>query len=368
MNRRQFAFEVVQKLQRANYQALWVGGCVRDQLLGLDPKDYDVATDATPDEIRQLFGKRRTLPIGAAFGVITVLGPRGISPIEVATFRRDATYSDGRHPDAVEFTDAREDALRRDFTINGIFFDPVTEQVIDYVGGQADLKSKQIRAIGDPHQRIDEDKLRMLRGVRFAATFGFELESETLASIQEHAAEIKIVSEERIGAELVRMLSHPNCAVAAELLVKSKLWREVLPPQWPARAWTAERWRPRIEELKRLPNSEFPAATAVLLREAFEPTQLRVRVRQLQAAWRITNQQAVSIGWIVSHWKTLVDAQHTPWSTIQPLLVHADARQAIDVAIAISGDGDGCRFCRERLQWPSERLDPAPLLSRPRPD
>src|SRR5262245_6661553 len=151
---RAFALEIAQTLRTAGFEALWAGGCVRDKLLGITPKDYDVATSATPDEIRNLFGRRRTLPIGASFGVITVLGPRDAGQIEVATFRKDAAYSDGRHPDSVTFTDAEHDAQRRDFTINGLFFDPVAEKVVDYVGGQEDLKRGVIRAIGDPRQRL----------------------------------------------------------------------------------------------------------------------------------------------------------------------------------------------------------------------
>ena len=175
---REFALEIVEQLRAAGFEALWAGGCVRDQLLGLAPKDYDVATSATPDEIRDLFGRRRTLAIGASFGVITVLGPRAAGQIEVATFRTDAAYSDGRHPDSVTFTTAEHDAARRDFTINGLFFDPVAEAVVDYVNGRDDLERKTIRAIGDPAARIAEDKLRMLRAVRFAATFDFHIEPQ----------------------------------------------------------------------------------------------------------------------------------------------------------------------------------------------
>src|SRR5882672_8525403 len=151
---RQFAVEVVEELRAHGFTAYWAGGCVRDQLLDRTPWDYDVATDAKPDEIRHLFGRRRTLAIGAAFGVITVLGPRVAGQIEVATFRADAAYSDGRHPDSVTFTTAGHDAQRRDFTINGLFFDPVAEQVVDYVGGQQDLKDHILRAIGDPRLRL----------------------------------------------------------------------------------------------------------------------------------------------------------------------------------------------------------------------
>src|SRR3954463_2365869 len=150
---RAFALEIAKKLRTAGFEALWAGGCVRDELLGLTPKDYDVATSAKPDQIRDLFGRRRTLPIGASFGVITVLGPRDAGQIEVATFRTDATYTDGRHPDSVTFTTAEHDAQRRDFTINGLFFDPVTEEIVDYVGGRDDLKLGVIRAIGDPRLR-----------------------------------------------------------------------------------------------------------------------------------------------------------------------------------------------------------------------
>ena len=229
MNSRAFAIEVVQQLQQAGYQALWAGGCVRDQLLGLTPKDYDVATAATPDQVRDVFGHKRTLAIGASFGVITVLGPRSADPIEVATFRRDGGYSDGRRPDAVEYTDAKEDALRRDFTINGMFYDPAADQVIDFVGGQEDLAAKRIRAIGVADQRIEEDKLRMLRGVRFAAKHRFEIEDCTLQAIQRRATEISVVSKERIGAEMQRMLADPNRATAVKLLRETKLLAEVIP-------------------------------------------------------------------------------------------------------------------------------------------
>ena len=176
---RDFAVDVVTRLREGGYEALWAGGCVRDRLLGREPKDYDVATSARPEQVRELVGKRRTLAIGAAFGVIAVLAERGQAPIEVATFRTDGVYRDGRHPESVAFSDAEHDAQRRDFTINGLFFDPLTEQVVDYVGGQADLSAGIVRAIGDPARRFTEDKLRLLRAVRFATTFGFAIEPVT---------------------------------------------------------------------------------------------------------------------------------------------------------------------------------------------
>ncbi|MFM8890387.1 MAG: CCA tRNA nucleotidyltransferase, partial [Planctomycetia bacterium] len=163
---RAFALEVVDRLRAAGHEALWAGGCVRDELLGRTPADYDVATSALPDEVRVVFGRRRTLAIGAAFGVISVLGPREAGQVEVATFRSDAAYTDGRHPAGVTITNAREDALRRDFTINGLFLDPLSGEVHDHVGGRADLAAGIVRAIGPAAVRFGEDHLRMLRAVR----------------------------------------------------------------------------------------------------------------------------------------------------------------------------------------------------------
>ena len=156
-----FATKVVGKLREAGFVGYFAGGCVRDRLLGRPPKDFDVATSALPEEVRELFGHRRTLAIGASFGVITVLGPKP-HQVEVATFRNDGEYTDGRHPDGVTFSTAEEDAARRDFTINGMFFDPLENNVIDFVGGEADLQARVIRAIGSPLERIEEDRLRML--------------------------------------------------------------------------------------------------------------------------------------------------------------------------------------------------------------
>ena len=170
-----FALEVVKKLRASNFTAFFAGGCVRDKLLGYPAKDYDVATAARPEEVRKVFGYRRTLPIGASFGVITVLGPKPLQ-VEVATFRSDGYYSDGRHPDRVTYSSAQEDAARRDFTINGMFYDPIEQRVIDYVGGEADLRAGVIRAIGEPTARFMEDRLRMLRAVRFASIYGFQIE------------------------------------------------------------------------------------------------------------------------------------------------------------------------------------------------
>lgn len=186
-------------MRDAGQQAYLVGGCVRDLLLGREPADYDVATSATPEEVMRRFPQ--TWAVGAQFGVVLVPLENGANEtIEVATFRSDLGYSDGRHPDEVRFSrDAREDVQRRDFTINGLLLDPVTNQVLDYVGGQSDLGAGIIRAIGEPQRRFTEDKLRMLRAVRFAARFGYRVEAGTLAAIQKLSPQVHQVSRERVS-------------------------------------------------------------------------------------------------------------------------------------------------------------------------
>ena len=224
---RRFALEVVEKLRGEGFIAYWAGGCVRDQFLGRTPGDYDVATNAKPDEIRRVFSHRRTLAIGAAYGVIAVLGPPAAGQVEVTTFRSDADYRDGRHPERVVFSSPEEDAQRRDFTINGMFYDPTAEQVIDYVGGKDDIERRIIRAIGEPKARIAEDKLRMLRGVRFAARFDFELDPATAAAIREMATELTVVSAERIAAEMEAMLLDKHRSRAMRLLMETGLLEEI---------------------------------------------------------------------------------------------------------------------------------------------
>jgi poly(A) polymerase len=192
------ALAIVTRLREHGHIAYFAGGCVRDLLLGLEPKDYDVATDAPPARVRELFSN--TLAVGAAFGVILVR--HGKSTIEVATFRADSEYQDGRRPMGVRFTSAEEDAKRRDFTINGLFLDPIEDRVIDYVGGQEDLRAKIVRAIGDPEARFREDHLRLLRAIRFAARLGFEIDAKTGDAIRHHAAHLVRISPERIAEEL----------------------------------------------------------------------------------------------------------------------------------------------------------------------
>ncbi len=229
---REVAVAIVRTLRDAGHAAYLAGGCVRDELLGFEPKDFDVATDATPDRVRSLF--RRTQAVGAAFGVVLVR--EGPVTVEVATFRRDGPYSDRRRPDSIEFADARADALRRDFTINALFLDPLSSGtvngspgtdegartlatgrgvVIDFVGGLEDLHARLIRAVGEPAQRLAEDHLRALRAVRFASRYGFTIEDQTAEAIRHDARQLAGVSRERIGDEVRRMISHPSRGVSA---------------------------------------------------------------------------------------------------------------------------------------------------------
>lgn len=226
MPSRELANSVCDTLQSRSYQAFLVGGCVRDLLLGREPADYDVSTDATPEEVQRLFPA--SLAVGAQFGVVLVR--QGSEKVEVVTFRKDVGYSDGRHPDQVIYTTtAKEDVSRRDFTINGLLMRHDTNEVLDYVGGQADLSAGIIRAIGEPDRRFTEDKLRMLRAIRFAARFDYVIEPVTFAAIRAHAAEIRFVSAERIQEELSKILTEGAARRGFELLDDTGLLQQVLP-------------------------------------------------------------------------------------------------------------------------------------------
>jgi poly(A) polymerase len=243
-NAKQHAAEIVRTLRQQGHQAYLAGGCVRDLLLSREPADYDVATDATPQQVMQIFPQ--TYAVGEQFGVVLVPDSSGATDalangatgvlarqgttVEVATFRSDAGYSDGRHPDEVRFTeDPREDVQRRDFTINGMMLDPATNKVLDFVGGRDDLKAGIVRAIGDPERRFTEDKLRMLRAVRFAARFDYRIDPATMAAIQKLAPKIHQVSCERVREELTKMLTEGQARQAFELLDTSGLLQQVLP-------------------------------------------------------------------------------------------------------------------------------------------
>lgn len=364
---REFAVEVVRELRGRGFTAYWAGGCVRDQLLGRTPKDYDVATDATPMQIRDVLRRRRTLSMGAAFGVMTVLGPRGAGQIEVATFRQDVGYSDGRHPDSVSFSTPEADAQRRDFTINGLFYDPLTAEVIDFVGGREDLARGVVRAIGDAHHRFAEDKLRMLRAVRFAALFGFALDAATGDAIRAMAEQVTVVSVERIAAEVELMLTRPQRRGAVELLKDVGLLAVILPEvdahdaRWP---WT-------LGTLERLEDPSLGLALAALLGRYAD----RESVEAICRRWKLSNHDIKRASWLIEHRTALIGATAAPWSRVQRTLIadgaaelvalHAVAAQlpsGVDPVEPRASDAD-LQFCRDCLALPAAELNPPPLLT-----
>ncbi|HEY5910939.1 MAG TPA: CCA tRNA nucleotidyltransferase [Verrucomicrobiae bacterium] len=270
------AARIVARLQDAGFDAFWVGGCVRDFLLGRKPVDYDIATSALPEQIEQLFS--RTIPVGRKFGVIVVVEHE--RQFQVATFRAEADYQDGRHPEKVSFGDARADASRRDFTVNGLFYDPVRKQLHDWVSGEADLRAKLIRTIGSPAERFAEDHLRLLRAVRFAAQLDFQIEAGTFASVRKLAPKIKSISAERIREELVKLFRPPHASRGLALLRDSGLLEHVLPEiAATARCEQSSDFHPEgnvfehlLLMMKRLPPDADPLLPwAVLLHDVAKP-------------------------------------------------------------------------------------------------
>ncbi len=365
------ALRICGVLHAAGHVAFFAGGCVRDALLGRLPKDFDVATDATPDRVRKIFGHRNTLAFGASFGVIGVLPPKAIRrksdsvhPTEVATFRSDGDYSDGRRPDRVHFGDARNDALRRDFTINGLFFDPLEDAIKDYVGGQEDLAMKCLRTIGLPEQRFDEDKLRMLRAVRFATSLGFEIESDTRAELIRRADAIEIVSGERIGAEMRRILSSVFAPRGLQLLIETGLAQKVLP-----QLCNADLSR-LTELLSHRVSLDFETSLALVLLGlgGGEESVWATTLGDLAERWKLSGEEVRRVRTASELSKRLIHAEHLAWSQLQPLMVNRDIAVALQVAKSLVGaDGSigdrGVRRCEEVLQWSAEKLDPAPLVT-----
>ena len=358
---RRFAVDVVRRLRGAGFEAYWAGGCVRDQLLERTPKDYDVATNATPDEVRALFGRRRTLAIGAAFGVIAVVGPKSSGTVEVTTFRRDAAYSDGRHPDSVAFSSAEEDASRRDFTINGLFYDPIEQHVIDYVGGQADLAQKHLRAIGHANERFAEDKLRMLRAVRFTAAFAMTLDEEARQAIEEMASEIRAVSPERIAMEMRRLLADASRAVGVRLLLETRLAEAMLPEIVPCDERQQQRFEQTLNVLARLGEMcGFPLALAALLCPSVDAA----RAEDICRRWRLSNKETERVVWLVQNHAALADARSMRWSQLYPLLMDDGADDLLILTESILPEGPAIvSHCRELLSQPHAVLDPPPLVS-----
>ena len=302
--------KVIRRLRRAEHEALLAGGCVRDMLLGHRPTDYDVATSATPRQVKKLF--RRVLMVGAKFGVAMVIekGRR----IEVATFRSDLSYSDGRRPDGVKFASAREDALRRDFTINGMFYDPLGRRVIDYVAGRGDLARGVVRAIGRPEKRLSEDYLRMLRAVRFAGRFGFRIERATAEAVRRNAARIVRISGERVREELEKMFAHPSAGWSVREMRRLGLLEAVLPELFgEGQAWPAA--RRRVEAVAR--RGDVLLTMAALLGEL-----PRAELRQITRRWGTSNRVRDSLVWIGEHLDDWRDLAEAPLAELKRILAH----------------------------------------------
>ncbi len=366
------AIRIIHALRQAGFVAMLAGGCVRDALLGLQPKDYDVATDATPDAVRDVFGKSRTLAFGASFGVIGVLPIRdhpssqsaqsaereSVQPTEVATFRSDGQYSDGRRPDSVRFGDARQDALRRDFTINGLFYDPQTDLVIDHVGGQEDLHRGTLRTIGDPMDRFGEDKLRMLRAVRFATTLGFSIDPPTLAAIQSFADEIRLVSGERIGAEMRRVLSSRSAGEGLRHLSECRLDTVVMPEMKSVDLVQLETL------LASATNSSFTTSLTLALLQTDEPEK---SLKAITSRWKLSNDEGRQVSAAIACHQIVANANTLPWSTVQPVLIDRDAETILAVAEVMARKNDACtagiEMSRRAIELSSEELNPPPILS-----
>lgn len=366
------ALDIVRKLRNAGFQALWAGGCVRDLLLKKKPQDYDVATNALPEEVRNLFGKRRTLAVGASFGVIIVRGPQPECDVEIATFRSEGPYLDGRRPEHVTFTTAEEDAHRRDFTINGMFYDPISESVYDYVGGQSDLKQQLIRAIGNPLKRMQEDKLRLLRAIRFASTLQFRLDQITFEAIQTMASEICVVSPERISAELRKMLVHPNRSYAIELVQSSGLLKSIIPELSPLFDETENQplWDQTLFRLKNLTITNFETAFATLLLDVpgKDPSDQLETIHEICKRLRFSNHELTLIHWLIQHRNSLQGAPSFKLSRLKRLLSHKNCLYLFEL---INADltsqkqpQDDLEFCRQyRDHTPTDILNPPPLLT-----
>ena len=405
-----YAISIIRTLRDRGHQAYLVGGCVRDLLLGREPGDYDVATDATPAEVMRIFPE--TYAVGAQFGVVLVPLPDALlwagmeaehkgknGCIEVATFRSDMSYSDGRHPDEVRFSrDPREDVERRDFTINGLLLDPLVDDplqngVLDFVGGRKDLERKIIRAIGEPSLRFAEDKLRMLRAVRFAARFEYAIESRTLAAIEEHAHEIHLVSRERVRDELTKMLTEDGARRAFLLLDETGLLAEVLPEisamkgveQPPQFHPEGDVFVHTLLLLERLPHPcPLTLAWGALLHDVGKPPTFRVapdRIRfdghvevgvkmaeDLCRRLRFSNDDTEQILALIANHMRFAHVQRMKESTLKKFLRLPRFGEHLELhrldCQASHGDLTSYNFSREQLvSIPPEKMRPTPLIN-----
>ena len=382
------AVDLVVGLRAHGHKAYLVGGCVRDRLLGVTPKDFDIATDAKPVQIAEYFPQARM--VGAKFGVVIV--GQGEASVEVATFRSDGVYSDGRRPDEVRFeSDPAWDARRRDFTINGLMEDPVSGEILDYVGGRADLAAGIIRAIGDPNQRFREDHLRMLRAIRFAARLHFAIEPETLAAIRRDAPRISEISAERIREELVKILTEGVAGSGFELLDSSGLLTEILPEikafqgveQPPEYHPEGDVWTHVMLMLERMQDPAPALALGVLLHDVGKPSTFRIaeRIRfdghaevgavmakDILLRLRFSTEDVDQVTSLVANHMRFKDVQRMRPSTLKRFLRLPFFDQHLELhrldCLASNGRLDNYEFARaKQRELGQEELRPAPLLT-----
>lgn len=386
---REFAQEVAERLRAAGHRAFLVGGCVRDLLLGREPKDFDVSTDAPPERVLQLFPASNL--VGAHFGVVLVRGER--AEVEVATFRSDHSYEDGRHPGRVEFeSDPRADVLRRDFSINALMLDPVSGAVIDYVDGRADLDRGLVRAIGDAEQRFAEDHLRMLRAVRFAARLGFEIEASTMAAIRKLHAKIATVSAERTRDELTRILIEGGARRGFQLLDESGLLGDLLPEiaamkgveQPPEYHPEGDVWTHTLMMIDGLKSPAPALAWGVLLHDVGKPGAFRIApdrirfdghvdlgveiARKIMQRLRFSNPDCDQVVALIANHMKFKDAVKMRESTLkrflrQPRFEEHMELQRLDVESS-NRNLETYEWVRRKLaENPPEQLKPAPLIN-----
>ena len=387
--RLELAASILLKLRQQGHIALLVGGCVRDRLLGLEPKDYDVATSATPDQISAAFPNAQL--VGAHFGVSLITQSPGIS-LEVATLRSEGEYSDGRRPDAVAFVaDPALDARRRDFTINGLFEDPLSETILDYVGGQADLSAKLIRAIGDPARRFQEDHLRMLRAVRFAARLNFAIEPDTLSAIRAQASAITRISAERIRDELIRILVEGHPGYGLELLDATNLLPQILPEvkafqgveQPPEFHPEGDVWKHVLSMLSQMHNPSASLALGVLLHDVAKPAtfQRADRIRfnghaeigaamaeEILTRLRFSNEDVHLVSSLVLNHMRFKDVRNMRISTLKRFLCLPHFDEHLELhrldCLASNGYTDSLEFVREKLaELQDQQLRPVNLIN-----
>jgi poly(A) polymerase len=397
----QKAAAIVQTLRERGFSAYFAGGCVRDLILGREPADYDVTTSATPDEVMRIFPK--TYAVGAQFGVVLVPvrkpAAEGSPPvdryaIEVATFRSDGVYSDGRHPDQVQFSsDAQLDVQRRDFTINGLLLDPVTGEVLDYVGGQKDIEACVIRAIGEPRLRFAEDKLRLLRAVRFAARFGYTIEPATFSAIRELPPKINQVSQERIRDEILKMLTEGRARQAFELLDQTGLLEQVLPEikkmqgvqQPPQFHPEGDVWIHTLMLLEGLPaGASKTLALGALLHDVGKPPTFRMapdRIRfdehaevgtvmaaEICRRFHMSNDEIEEVCALVANHMRFADVKRMKDSTFKRFVRLPNFDEHLELhrldCLASHRDLELYDFTQQKLrELPPEQIRPQPLLS-----